>query len=57
VGAAHLEAASTPAYNDHSFEHSRAQPMTVRVLVFSGPLRAAFLRSTRGIVDPIQLGG
>jgi hypothetical protein len=31
--------------------------MTVRVLVFSWPLRAAFLRSTRGIVDPIQLGG
>jgi hypothetical protein len=23
------------------------------VLVFSGPLRAAFLRSTRGVVDPI----
>jgi hypothetical protein len=53
VTAAHLAAASTPAYNDHSLEQSAMQPMAVRVLISSWPLRAAILRSTRGIVDPI----
>jgi hypothetical protein len=50
--AAHLKSASASAYNDHSLEQSAVQRVTVGVLVFSWP-RAAFLRSTRGIVDPI----
>jgi len=37
----------------HFLEHGGVQRMSVGVLVFSLPLRAAFLRSTRGIVDPI----
>ena len=51
--AAHRKSASASAYNDHSLEEGAVQRMTVRVLVYSLPLRAAFLRSARGIVDPI----